>query len=869
MAGWVKGPGGAAVFQDDAGQVHLRDFKGNVQAVSPGEASKLLSDHLSGYSAASADDLNAAQAAAVERAAAEKSSMLGAAARHVGVGVAGGLAAAPKLATALGSRVLGTEDPLADLSGRAFVTKLAGAVGGGDRAEGEAAMREQLLADEQAHPYASGVGEVAGNIAGMGGLSAGATALAGRAAGAAGLAGRAATVARNIGAATIEGAAQGADAASEQAWVRGDPKATAEQTLSSIGLGALFGAGASAGISAAGTGIQKLLSRGATEGATEGLEGAAARVGREDAVAAAEGGASPRAVTALDEAPKPAALESVPEGMGARARKWLSGASDDAAVSSVARGQQRALKALGNGKAPSDELRREAGRFLNESGIVGLGGDEAALERATAVKDQAGKRIGAIVDHLDQNAGYVDGRPLVKKLGDYVGQLKENAWLSPEAEHIARQVEARTAGIEEMAGAGILRHSDLQKYQIELSELARYGATAPRRIHEAIREARTLVADELTKAVGTGGDASMMADYIAAKKAYRFSSWAKDALEHRVGVRDPANRLLSLTDYGAGASALVASGGHALPALVAAAGNKLARERGMSTFAYVARKLAGESIDVAAAPPQALNQARNLRTLVGNSEQRISDAVSRFLGGGSGTDRAARAATSVGLKLRSADIDTARAAYRDHAREVQTVAAMPEVAAERLGGITGKTLPTVAPGLHAQMAAVTTRAAQYLAANMPAPPTDPNSITPHLDSPPPVSQSDLYTYANRVEGVQEPLTLLEDLSKGYVSPEKVEAVQQVWPQLYDRMRTAVFGQLAQRTEPVPYEQRKLLDVALSGGGSLEPSLRPDSLWVMQQAGKAAQQQAGGGKPSAPAPKVGGMLSTRSDQIASR
>jgi hypothetical protein len=88
------------------------------------------------------------------------------------------------------------------------------------------------------------------------------------------------------------------------------------------------------------------------------------------------------------------------------------------------------------------------------------------------------------------------------------------------------------------------------------------------------------------------------------------------------------------------------------------------------------------------------------------------------------------------------------------------------------------------------------------------------------------------------------------------------------------MRQVTFDNLAQRTEkqgPVPYEQRKVLDLALDGNGALEPSLRPDSLAIMRQVQQYQQQQLKQRAPkpaSGGTPRIGNMLATRSDQIAS-
>lgn len=878
--GWTKGPNGAAVWQDDAGLVHVKDAGGRVQALPAHEALDLLSHDYTGFAPASAADLNAAREAEAAKAAEAQSSTLGAAARHVAIGAVGGVLAPGKLVSGLatsGLNALGADvqDPLRNISGRQVVTDVQ-AIGseltGGNAEVAGREAREQILRDEAIHPVASILGEIGGNVASGAATGGGTAALASKGAAALGLAGRAATVAANVGGAVIEGAGLGADAASEQAWVRNEP-VTAEQTLAGIGLGGLFGGLAAGTMAAAAPALSKFLGRGAAKAEAAGAEGALLRESGE--LGTAEAAAVPgRATIAAEETVMPAALETVPEKARSRAREWLSGLGDDAAVRQIAHDQKPALRDLGGGKPPTPEVRADAGRFLNESGIAGLGSDSAALERATAVSESAGQKIGAIMEAMDQKAPYVEARPMVNKLQDFARELEKTSW-TPEQDAIAKKIMDRTVKIEELADAGIVTHSDLWNYRRGLDTLSGWGKTAPNATKEAMRELRTMVESQLEKSIAEGGQfvgSDAGAEYLAAKRAYRFSTWAKDALEERVGVRSMANNLLGLKDFGVGAAAFIGSGGAALPALAGAVGTKIIRERGWGTLAYLARRAAADAVDVTAAPAGAQQTARAIQSMVAKSESHISSRIGKFLGTGVDDSVSTKARATTAAALRATSLSSAQSAYQDHAREVQQVAAVPDVAASRLAGITGQHLQTVAPGLHASMAAVTVRAANYLKDNMPAPPTDPDSVTPQLDEPPPVSHADLETYADRVEGVEDPLSLMDDLDKGSVSPEKVDAIKNVWPELFARMRQATFNSLSQRTKeqgPIDHDRLLMLDLALDANGAIEPSLRPESLAIMKQASEyqAQQQKQNNPRPSGAAPKLGNMVATQSDRIA--
>jgi hypothetical protein len=874
MAGFVKVPSGQLVFQDDAGKVHLKGAAGDVQELSPEHAVAALADKYSGFAPASQAEIAKSAEATKAAAEAEKTSALGAAGRGFATGAVNAALAVPKLVTGLGSAALGVKDPLADYSGSGLVQDVgtvARHVGGESIGAAEDASREQMLADREQHGFARGAGELGGTILGalpLGGVATG----AGRAGAAAlGLAGRAASVAGGVGASVLEGSALASPVAAEAAWLKGDHDVTAEQTLSGIGLGGLFGLGAGVAVAGAGAGLSRLLGPKAAREAAS-LEGAAARATREEAAAAgateeSAGMFTPQEGSVLAEgapAARAAPLESVSGGSAGRARKWLSGVSDEAAVKQVFHDQKPALRALGNGSAPTREVLADAGKFFNESGIAGFRSDSAALERATEVSEGAGKRIGDIMTKLDATAPYVEARPLVAKLQDFGLNLQRESW-TPEQDAIARKILQRTTKIQEAADAGIVTHSDLWNYRRGLDTLSGWGKTAPNATKEAMRELRGMVETQLEQAVASGGGQDIGAEYMASKRAYRFGTAAKEALEERVGVRDISNNLFGLKDAGVGLATMLGTGGAALPSLGAAVGAKLVRERGWGALAAIARKAAGDAVDVSAAPASAIGTARNVQTMIAHSESRLQSSLGRFLGvGGESEGLARRGAVSWASRLRSDDADAARSAYKEHATEVQQVAANPQIAAERLTGITGESLAAVAPSLQTSMAAVAGRASQYLSANMPCPPSDPNSITPQLDEDPPVSASDLSTYADRVEGVEDPLSLVDDLHDGMISPEKVDAVKTVWPQVFARIQQSTMLALSQTTEPVPFEKRKLLDIALDAGGTIEPSMQPANIEVMRQAFKSVQvpQKPRSGK----SPKSAQMLATRSQQL---
>ncbi len=777
----------------------------------------------------------------------QKGTVLEAGAQGAAVGAVGSVLAAPKLVTALGSAALGTEDPLANVSGRSAL-----------EASG-LTSREEIEANAAKHGVAFGAGELAGAVAGSIPLGMGAAGLAGRATGALGLTGRAATLARGIGAGVLEGAALGADQASEQAWIRNE-KVTAEQSLAAIGLGALFGGGTTAAISgfgAAKQGIGKLFQKAETET----LESAGANLLQKET----------GSVLARAEQKAPAALEQVPQSLGGRMRRWAGDIGDESLVDALSRGNKRALKDLGRGEAPTALQKRETGKLLHELGIAKAGRSEAKmLEVVSEQRQRIGNRLGSIVAEADKHGG-VDATKLFQRIDDMKGKLGGRL---AEDRELPQWIESQTQWLKQknleglQNGTGGLMPSDVQSFRMEVdSRLAKWTRAEAGPKGDAARELRRTLEDHLETEIGQKGSPDLLAEYQRAKKLYGAASWATDTLAERVDVRNGANRIFSPSDYAVAATALV-SGGATLPALAAGLGNKLLRERGMSTFAALAKKVAGEAVDVGMAPARAAGLAENLQALVASSEHRVSGGVGRFLG--HSTEKVGEEyVRHHGLvdALRSGDMDAAKAAYAQHAEDVRMLAAVPAVAQARMHALTGENLATVAPGLHAAMTNAAGRAAQYLQQHLPSPASDPDSLTPQLRTDPPISASDMSAYASRLEGVHNPHSILEDLESGRVAAEKVEAIKAVWPEVYESIRRNIFSGLAEAKEHVPYQKRVLLDSVLEGGGALEPSLRPEVRQAMDIAAAEAMQ-ARRASPSAQNPLAASMRS-RTEAIASR
>lgn len=545
------------------------------------------------------------------------------------------------------------------------------------------------------------------------------------------------------------------------------------------------------------------------------------------------------------------------------------------------------------------------GRRLRDLGIVdaveggrrGMGLDEMA-ERAGIVRESTGEALGNAVRGVSAVAGDLPLERVMKPLRDLVGSMPRNTTSDVRlANQVTRVVEPFAKRTASEGGATTLEKVWELRRSIDSEINFSRGDPTKKDRHkmlESLRGKIEQVIEEEVDRVGKAGGADELRDaYRAAKADYSAASWADKHLRTQLN-RAVTNRKLSLTDTIVGAAALgsgVAAGPAGVAGALALAGaNKMLREYGDATAVGLARRVLRSPVD----PSRAAAVVRQSASRAAETSRAVDDEIvggvlrsltGRRGGGGAGGAGGRRAAPPPGpgglpvggrggapglpqgptaKALRSGDPE----AYRRHA-EALAVAATPDGAAQAVERMVAERLGSAAvvhaPGLVAAVGQAAARAVAYLQSVAPAPAQDPDSITPHLEPPPPVSPDAIEQYSHRLEGVENPMSILHDLERGVVVPEKVEAVQAVWPELYQRMQQTTFAALAEARDPVEYDRRVLLELALGGGGALEPSLRPEVLALMHSTAGLEQQQQG--PRMRPPPAGGGLGKVQSTRTA--
>lgn len=608
------------------------------------------------------------------------------------------------------------------------------ALGGNESAE---SSRRALNAERATHGTADTLGEIGGTLGSLALLPGGAV---GGAVKGEGLLARAgARFAASAPRAALEGGVIGVGhQASEDAL--GNHEATAEKYLTSGIGGVVFGGLLGGGLHAVGGGI---------------LDAARPLYGKVADVAVRAG-------------------EDEGAGLGAKLRNAASDQAEQQAFKATG-AKIRDIQKLGATADAQGERMGRIGRKLLDEGIVdATASQETIAQRLTAKTREVGEELSAMRTKLDKAVERPSMTNIMTRFDEKV--------LKPLSELPMAEAEARPATefLASMAKKGGERpdFATLYKYRRRLDDLlerggeysripggpSKLGAEPLRTLRGIVEEEFELAAERAAKETGD----TFANKYQLTKELYSDLRTA-EKISVKEAARANANRAISLTDTIAAGSAFAGGAqkddatGVALSA-AALLGNRAIRTHGNQIAASLLNKAsrlgllqrAAESVDIA-----------------------VKDGVRGFLSG------AARKPTQA-PKVTPETVAKVREAVRD-----------PSAVVARLNDTLGnRGLVDAAPKATQAMAVTMMRAAAYLRDKAPKEPAPTGlSFLPEKTKPP--SQTELSRYANVVNAVNNPLSVVDDLRQGRLNREKVEAIKVVYPQLYQHIRSELTAQATQ------------------------------------------------------------------------
>ena len=478
-----------------------------------------------------------------------------------------------------------------------------------------------------------------------------------------------------------------------------------------------------------------------------------------------------------------------------------------------------------------------------------------------------------------------------------------------------RAAEVARAAAEGAEPPGPLRltFAEGEDYKRALDKSLKWDSTVSNAERDALRELRGLfnaTQEEVAERVSARIGSDVFERWKVAKQEFGKMAELDNIASARLGAAKTANRFFSLTDNLAGTAAGAAAGGLNPAGLALGLGaallNKWGREnlpfvmaRAMADYesnpgvrqaakAFV-RRVQGAAADATTPDGAALHAVQRAAAqgpreawlahavLSGAVEyraaaereglaqyeapaddegQRRAEAVERVELAAQDFDARADAAAEGLLSGKRAPVKTLpRAEAMRKAEQVVANAREPEAFVARLAERMTE-VGAQAPGIAADMQETAQRAQAFLATKAPRRPVGPLGDVPALRGPWRPTELQVAKWTAYLRAVESPASVLEDAASGGLTPEAVEALGAVYPELLEDLRARVTAAVAAYPSALDYRQRLVLGQLL--GLPLDPSQEPAFI-AAAQAAHAAQPARPRGNASAASPRASKRL----------
>jgi hypothetical protein len=141
------------------------------------------------------------------------------------------------------------------------------------------------------------------------------------------------------------------------------------------------------------------------------------------------------------------------------------------------------------------------------------------------------------------------------------------------------------------------------------------------------------------------------------------------------------------------------------------------------------------------------------------------------------------------------------------------------------------------PGMYENMVMTAQRQIMYLSNNLPA--IEQPGLFDHVEYLPP-SMSEMDVFVRRMNAIEDPMSVLENTANLTVTPEEVDALAAVYPEMYRHIQQVTSGMITDIQSLPPYQARIQLGNLLQIPA--DESLSPSFLSTMQSRGAQTNQQ---------------------------
>ena len=477
-----------------------------------------------------------------------------------------------------------------------------------------------------------------------------------------------------------------------------------------------------------------------------------------------------------------------------------------------------------------------ANHFVNNLDLKVLKSPEAMFKKNVEFIEQSGKKLGDAIektDNLVDDTTKFSRREIALAVDDKLAKLEEefSNIKTTSAQNKARQIkESRALWDEWKIDDSIVTGKELNKMKGQFQNLARYDKdpmklTIDQEINRNLSSVMREKVFELADRVSTT-DNNLGAELRKLNLDYHTAATISDTFEKKVAREGNLNKLLGLKDQIYGAIGLSLGD---VPALIT--GGLIGAKR------YAESDLK-RKIDI-------LSSIEGANKKV---ESKISNSIKNFFE--KPRKLAAPTSTKVLLKTSFAmdkkerkTSKSRKEGYKRIKKELTDIQQNPERMVERLAK-NGLRITKAAPNTAMALEQTIVRGVQFLTDKLPKSKVDQGMIQTLRKSKEYMpSTLELAKFERYVEAVENPMSVLDDLESGRVSREKIEAVREVYPDLYKRIQTQTMELITKNADTIGYQKRLQLGVLLDIPA--DTSLVPKNMLRLQEsfAQQPEQQEA--------------------------
>lgn len=172
-------------------------------------------------------------------------------------------------------------------------------------------------------------------------------------------------------------------------------------------------------------------------------------------------------------------------------------------------------------------------------------------------------------------------------------------------------------------------------------------------------------------------------------------------------------------------------------------------------------------------------------------------------------------------------------------KDMGKLASSPNIMNEELAKITGPMVEGGAPNIGEAMHYKLISGMEYLATQIPRPHNPKNPFAPAQEWLP--SDQEIAAFERKLEVVQNPYTVLDELENGTLTKDHIDALKAVYPQIYQTIQKKVQDAVINgNAEPIPYQSRAKLSLLM--GAPMDETLTANSIRYYQQSFQTMEAQ---------------------------